>query len=71
MEEVKPVTTPTSTTLSKTQVQLFEEHTLYKKVVGSLQYLSLTRLDVAFCVNKLYQIMQSPSVDHCLLLKEC
>lgn len=42
---------------------------LYRKVIGSLQYLSLTRPDVAFTVNKLAQFMHLPSSSHWAALK--
>lgn len=38
--------------------------TKYRQVIGTLQYLSLTRLDISYAVNKLAQFMQSPSVAH-------
>ncbi|KAK0575318.1 hypothetical protein LWI29_037144 [Acer saccharum] len=38
--------------------------TKYRQVVGSLQYLSLTRPDVSFAVNKLSQYMHRPTTIH-------
>ncbi|KAH0693394.1 hypothetical protein KY285_020491 [Solanum tuberosum] len=35
-------------------------------VLGRLQYLSFTRLDIAYAVNKLFQFMQAPSDLHCI-----
>ncbi|KOM48270.1 hypothetical protein LR48_Vigan07g197400 [Vigna angularis] len=43
--------------------------TEYHQLVGSLQYLSITRLDVAFAINKLSQFMQAPTTAHCSTLK--
>ncbi|KAK2965442.1 hypothetical protein RJ640_017082 [Escallonia rubra] len=40
------------------------EPTPYRKLVGALQYLSLTRPDVCFAVNSLSQIMHSPTERH-------
>ena len=37
-----------------------EDTTRYRSVVGALQYFSLTRSDISFCVNKVYQFMSSP-----------
>ncbi|XP_019431444.1 PREDICTED: uncharacterized protein LOC109338625 [Lupinus angustifolius] len=38
--------------------------TLYIQAIGALQYLSNTRPDIAFSVNKLSQYMSSPTTDH-------
>ncbi|OIT03085.1 retrovirus-related pol polyprotein from transposon tnt 1-94 [Nicotiana attenuata] len=38
--------------------------TRYRRVLGRLQYLSFTRLDISYAVNKLSQFMQSPSDLH-------
>lgn len=38
--------------------------TEYRKLIGSLQYLAFTRLDIAYAVNKLSQFMHKPTQDH-------
>ncbi|XP_015170164.1 uncharacterized mitochondrial protein AtMg00810-like [Solanum tuberosum] len=38
--------------------------TLYRRTLGKLQYLSFTRPDISFAVNKLSQFMHSPSLEH-------
>ena len=43
---------------------LFEQPTLYWSIIGALQYLTLTRLDISFVVNKLSQYLQAPRVNH-------
>ncbi|KAL6311913.1 hypothetical protein AAG906_025843 [Vitis piasezkii] len=43
---------------------LFEQLTLYWSIIGALQYLTLTRLDISFVVNKLSQYLQAPTVNH-------
>lgn len=38
--------------------------TEYRMVIGSLQYLSFTRPDISYAVNKLSQFMHRPTMDH-------
>jgi hypothetical protein len=66
MVDAKPVTTPmaSSTNLSAFDGEPFPDHTLFRSTVGALQYLSLTRPDIAFCVNKLSQFMHKPTLLH-------
>ncbi|GAU24783.1 hypothetical protein TSUD_356130 [Trifolium subterraneum] len=48
---------------------LLPSPTEYRTLVGSLQYLSLTRPDIAFSTNKLTQFMQNPRTAHWSALK--
>lgn len=41
----------TSTRLSTYDGETFSDPTLYRSTIGSLQYLSITRPDIAFAVN--------------------
>ena len=41
-----------------------EDSTRYRSIVGGLQYLTLTRHDLAFSVNKVYQYLHAPTVAH-------
>ncbi|XP_019093329.1 PREDICTED: uncharacterized protein LOC109129522 [Camelina sativa] len=66
MQDAKPVLTPMSsssqlTVLSGTPLADAKE---YRMVVGSLQYLAFTRLDIAFPVNRLSQFMHRPTNLH-------
>lgn len=71
MEGAKPYKSSMATglQLSRHQGEPFENPTLYRSIVGSLQYLSFTRPDIAFVVNKVFQFMQAPSVDHWAAVK--
>lgn len=66
MDTCKPISTrmcPNSTLTLHTGIAL-DDATEYRSVVGSLQYLSLTRPDISFPVNKLSQFMHHPTIDH-------
>ncbi|XP_043720926.1 uncharacterized mitochondrial protein AtMg00810-like [Telopea speciosissima] len=41
-----------------------DDPTLYRSVIGALQYATLTRLDITFAVNKVCQFMHQPTLDH-------
>uniref|UniRef100_A0A2N9GL63 Reverse transcriptase Ty1/copia-type domain-containing protein n=1 Tax=Fagus sylvatica TaxID=28930 RepID=A0A2N9GL63_FAGSY len=66
MLEAKPVSSPmaSSTSLSAHEGEHFPDQTLFRSTVGALQYLSLTRPDIAFTVNKLSQFMHKPTLLH-------
>ena len=42
----------------------FDSPSLYRSVVGALQYLTITRPEISFPVNKVCQFMQKPLVSH-------
>ena len=42
----------------------FENPLLYRSLIGSLQYITLTRPEIAFTVNKLSQFLVAPTVIH-------
>ena len=71
MLDAKPVPTPmlTSQHLTASTGAVLEEPTAYRAAVGSLQYLTLTRPDVAYAVHKLSQFMHQPTMDHWSALK--
>jgi hypothetical protein len=66
MHEAKPISSPmaSSTSLSKFQGTPLSDPSSYRSTVGSLQYLSLTRPDIAFAVNKICQFMTNPTDLH-------
>ncbi|XP_075666058.1 uncharacterized protein LOC142635884 [Castanea sativa] len=48
---------------------LFPDPTLYRSLVGALQYLTITRPDIAHAVNSVSQFLHSPTEDHFLAVK--
>lgn len=56
MDEVKPIDNPLSTidSLRLNNGKPSIEATEYRCVLGAMQYLSFTRLDISFVVNKLF-----------------
>jgi hypothetical protein len=68
MQLCKPVKTPLCTTeklsiTSGTRLGV-EDSTRYRSIVGALQYLTLTRPDLTFAVNKVCQFLHSPTIVH-------
>ncbi|KAH9682071.1 retrovirus-related pol polyprotein from transposon RE2 [Citrus sinensis] len=66
MLDSKGCNTPMSVAdkLYKDKGTLFENPSLYRSVIGSLQYVTLTRPDIAFTVNKLSQFLAALIVLH-------
>jgi hypothetical protein len=71
MSDSKPSISPilSNKPLSKLDDELFKNLTLYRIIVGSLQYITITRPDIAFTVNKVAQFMHSPSNIHWTTVK--
>ncbi|XP_019170539.1 PREDICTED: uncharacterized protein LOC109166104 [Ipomoea nil] len=70
MTDCKPLATPASTTQAVTPSdELFDNPTQYRRIVGALQYLTITRPDLSYAVNRLCQFMHSPTVDHWAMVK--
>ncbi|XP_020698067.1 uncharacterized protein LOC110110784, partial [Dendrobium catenatum] len=67
-----PVVNPTCTKLPEklvTDSKLLDP-SLYRRITGSLQYLTLTRPDIAFSLNQLSQHMHAPQQQHVFMLKK-
>jgi len=68
MDNAKPVDTPlpTSEKLSLTAGDPLgpEDATRYRSLVGALQYLTLTRPDISFSVNRVCQFLYAPTTVH-------
>jgi hypothetical protein len=71
MDAAKPTHTPlsTSTTLTLNDGTAAADSTLYRQIIGALQYLNLTRPDLSFAINKLSQFMHKPTSLHLQHLK--
>ncbi|CAL9023567.1 unnamed protein product, partial [Prunus brigantina] len=55
--------------LLKDDGQPYGNPTLYRNIVGALQYLTFTRPDIAFSVHQVCQFMQTPMVSHFTAVK--
>lgn len=66
MWDAKPVTSPmaTSPKLTLHSGTALDDPSEYRTVLGSLQYLSFTRPDIAYSVNRLSQLMHRPTDLH-------
>jgi len=66
MINAKPVSTPmaSSPKLTTNSGTTLSDPTTYRQLVGSLQYLAFTRLDISYAVNRLPQFMHRPTEDH-------
>ncbi|KAI3694073.1 hypothetical protein L1987_77032 [Smallanthus sonchifolius] len=66
----KPVATPlTSKDIFTSEGQPFHDPTLYRSLVGALQYLTITRPDLSYAVNQASQFLQTPTTTHFQLVK--
>ena len=71
MVGAKDISTPlsTSTSLKLVDGTAVFDSTEFHRVIGSLQYLSLTRPNISFAVNKLSQFMHKPTHSHWVTVK--
>ncbi|XP_017186642.2 uncharacterized mitochondrial protein AtMg00810-like [Malus domestica] len=71
MVDCKPCDTPCLpyNRLLKDNSSPFNNPAAYRNIVGALQYLTFTRLDIAFAVHQVCQFMQAPMVSHYIAVK--
>ncbi|GKV46639.1 hypothetical protein SLEP1_g53613 [Rubroshorea leprosula] len=71
MDAAKPVSTPlpSSANLSSSVGSTLSNGSEYRSILGSLQYLTLTRPDISFAVSRLSQYMHQPTDLHWQALK--
>lgn len=74
MQYCKPISTPMSSSekLAKDTGSQFGDSEVFKywSIVGALQYLTLTRPDIAYSVNKVCQYLQAPTNMHWSAVKQ-
>lgn len=74
MSNSKPINTPLSSVekLRATEGDPLgpEDSTKYRSVVGDMQYLTLTRPDISFAVNKVCQFLHNPTTVHWSAVKQ-
>jgi len=66
MTGYKPILIPLeqNVKLSADEGDLVEDTTMYKRIVGSLIYMTITRLDLSYAVGVVSQFMQTPQKPH-------
>lgn len=67
LDGVRPLYTPISTKEPSTSGSA--DPSEYRSAIGGLQYLTITRPDIAFTVNRFAQYMSSPSATHWATVK--
>jgi histone deacetylase 1/2 len=71
MAEAKGITTPmvSNLKLSKFGTDTLSDPSEYRSIVGALQYVTLTRPEIAFSVNKVCQFLHAPTTVHWTAVK--
>lgn len=66
MHKCKPCSTPATCKkeFSHLDGKLLENPTQYRRLIGALQYITHTRPDISYIVNKLSQFLQAPTENH-------
>ena len=67
--KLAPIPSSLGRTLSQSNGVPQPDPSEYRRTVGALQYVTLTRPDIAFVVNKACQFMSKPSDVHWLAIK--
>ncbi|XP_019200258.1 PREDICTED: uncharacterized protein LOC109193886 [Ipomoea nil] len=70
MTDCNPLATPAAVIQPVSQsTDPFHNPTHYRRLAGALQYLTITRPDLSYAVNRLCQFMHTPTEEHWGLLK--
>ena len=68
---VKPCSSPMVPVVHLTREgETFEDPERYRRLVGKMNYLTVTRPDIAHSVNIVCQYMSSPTVDHWVAVEQ-
>nr|GEZ48099.1 hypothetical protein [Tanacetum cinerariifolium] len=64
--KAKPVPSPITTTanLHLDDSPLFDDPVKYRQLVGALQYVTLSRPDITYAMNKVFRFINSPTINH-------
>ena len=66
----KPCHSPTAQSIHLTrEVELFKNPERYRRLVGKLNYLTVTHPDIPYFVSVVSLYMSSPTVDHCAAIE--
>ena len=69
MSQCKPVATPSPVATPHSKSETSDDPSTYRSIVGALQYLNMTRPDIAFAVNQACRSMHSPQPTDWVRLK--
>ncbi|XP_042511002.1 uncharacterized mitochondrial protein AtMg00810-like [Macadamia integrifolia] len=69
MGDIKPMSTPMALRSDSTTSKSFPDVTLYRSLVGALQYLTITCPDISYAVNSVCQFMHAPTIAHFCMVK--
>ncbi|XP_006576019.1 uncharacterized protein LOC114375703 [Glycine soja] len=68
--DVKSISTPLASGIRLTSTgDPFPNPTIYRSLVGALQYLTITHPDLSYVVNFVSQLLQAPITDHFQVVK--
>lgn len=71
LQDSKPLSLPVDTTvkLSLNEGSPLDDPSLYRKFIGKLLYLTVSRPDIAYIVNHLSQFVQAPKASHLFVVQ--
>ncbi|XP_019237382.1 PREDICTED: uncharacterized protein LOC109217579 [Nicotiana attenuata] len=65
MTDCKPSPSPTDNTVQLSKHgETFADPSVYRIIVGALQYVAITRPEISFSVSRVRQYMYNPTMDH-------